>query len=372
MRRLKNYLKAHIRHRLEKVRTGLKDADIDTLLVQVEENRWYLSEFSGKDGQFDESAGALIINESQQVLATDSRYITQAQQEATGFRVIRYEKGLTTALPDILKEMGTQRLGFESARMSFQQFQRLNTELTKQNANVSLVPVEDLVETIRMVKEPIEIEAIRQSLAISERAFQTILEGLVPGITEKEIAWALEKELRDSGAQGLAFPPIIAAGPNGALPHAIASDKKITEEEPVLFDWGARCDMYCSDISRTIVLGKKDKRYDDIYKIVLDAQAMAIEAIKPGASGQAVDNIARNYIANKGFRDYFGHGLGHGVGLATHEKPSLSPFRPVTLEAGMVITVEPGIYIPGWGGIRLENMILVEANGATILNRLPL
>jgi Xaa-Pro aminopeptidase len=178
--------------------------------------------------------------------------------------------------------------------------------------------------------------------------------------------------MRESGAESVAFPPIVASGPNAALPHAIPGDRPVGRGEPILFDWGARLNGYCSDISRTIVLGPPDDTFEKVYQVVQDAQSMAIEAMKPGVSTQTVDKIARDHITAKGFGDHFGHGLGHGVGLATHEKPNLSPIRPMNLEVGMVTTVEPGIYIPGWGGVRLENMVVVEPEGAVVLNSSPL
>jgi Xaa-Pro aminopeptidase len=223
-----------------------------------------------------------------------------------------------------------------------------------------------------VIKDPEEMEAIRQSLALSESVFETLLESLSPGSSEKELAWAMEKGLREHGADSLAFPPIVASGPNGALPHAIPTDRIVGSNEPIVFDWGARLDGYCSDISRTVVLGEPDPTFKTIYQVVRDAQAKATEAMRPGMSTQAVDKIARDHISDHGFGDRFGHGLGHGVGLAVHEKPRLSPIRPMDLGVGMVMTVEPGIYIPGWGGVRLENMVVVKEDGATVLNRDPL
>ena len=206
---------------------------------------------------------------------------------------------------------------------------------------------------------------------LAEAAFDAIAPELGPGITEKELAWSLEQAMRQMGAEAVAFPPIVASGPNAALPHAVPTDRTLKEGEPILFDWGARLNGYCSDISRTLVLGKPDKTFKKIYQTVLDAQRKAVGLIKPGISTQEVDKIARDHIADMGYGDYFGHGLGHGVGLATHERPHLSPIRPTTLEAGMVTTVEPGIYIPGWGGVRLENMVVANVDGANVLNTTP-
>jgi Xaa-Pro aminopeptidase len=306
------------------------------------------------------------------LLATDSIYMTQARNEAKEFEIFVCEEGLASSLPEILKMIGSEHLGFESPRLPYRIFQKMEEQLKKDASSISLVPTEGLVEDLRMIKEPQEIEAIRKSLALSEMVFETLMEGLGVGVSEKELAWTMEKGLREAGADSVAFPPIVASGPNAALPHAIPTDRVIIEGEPVLFDWGARLEGYCSDISRTVVLGAPDDTFTKVYQVVKDAQSMAVEAIKPGVSSQVIDGIARDHIGDKGFKEYFGHALGHGVGLATHEKPRLSPVRPMNLEAGMVTTVEPGIYIPGWGGVRLENMVVLEEDGAVVLNRYPL
>jgi Xaa-Pro aminopeptidase len=359
-------------NRLAGLRAKLQDQGLDTLLVLQAENRRYLSGFTGEDGQCDESAGALFITPERQLLATDSRYETQAQMETPGFEIYCHKEGLAHALPDIVQTLQCERLGFESGRLSYLQFQEFEEKLKEEGASVSLIPTKDLVEELRMIKDAEELDAIGRSLALSESAFETVLKGLAPGLTEKDLAWALEKALRERGAESLAFPPIVASGPNAALPHAIATDRPVGQNEPILFDWGSRLNGYCSDISRTIVLGEPDHTFKTVYQVVRDAQSMAVEAIKPGMSTQTVDSIARDHIAAKGFGDRFGHGLGHGVGLAVHEKPRLSPLRPTSLEVGMVTTVEPGIYIPGWGGVRLENMVVVQEDGAIVLNREPL
>jgi len=359
------------KERLTRLRIRLEEEDFDTLLVLQGENRRYLSAFTGEDGQCDESAGALFITSERHILATDSRYETQAGAEAPGFEIFCYKEGLAISLPDILGTLGTERLGFESPKLSYYQFLKFEEQLRKASLTIAMIPAENLVESLRIKKEPQEIEAIRQSLALSESVFKDTVKDLSAGIKETELAWAIERGIREAGAEAIAFPPIVAAGPNAALPHAIPTDRPLGEGEPILFDWGARLNGYCSDVSRTLILGKPDDKFQNVYQVVREAQAMAIEAMKPGVSTQSIDKIARDYIADNGFEECFGHALGHGVGLATHEKPGLSPLRPVNLEAGMITTVEPGIYIPGWGGVRLENMVVVENDGAVVLNRLP-
>jgi Xaa-Pro aminopeptidase len=358
--------------RIEKVRELMKTMDIDTLLVSTGENRRYLSGFSGEDSQFDESAGSLFITGHELVLATDSRYDLQAAKEAEPFDIVCYREGLPKVLPEILQRLGSQRLGFESVRISIKQFHEFEKNISSQNRGVELVPTENIVERVREIKEEEEIEKTRQALRLAENAFERVLQKIHPGMTEKEISWLLEKEMRESGAETLSFPSIVASGPNSALPHAIPGDRKWVEGEPLLFDWGARLNGYCSDTSRTLVLGKKDDTFKKVFQTVADAQKKAIDAVRDGAGTLAVDRIARDHIEKKGFKGKFGHGLGHGTGLAVHEAPRLSPLKDTVLKAGMLVTVEPGIYLPDWGGVRIENQVVVRDKGAEVLNTLDI
>ena len=363
-------MQATIDHRVRQLRKGFTGAGIDALLVLVSENRRYLSGFSADDTQFDESAGALLITADDLLLATDSRYELQARREAPASEVICYREGLAKQLPDMLQHLRIDRLGFESVRLSVQQHEAVKTELAKSAKSIQLLPVEDLVEKLRIVKDETEVEQTRSALRIAEKAFTACLSHVRPGVTEKELAWMMEKGMREAGAEALSFSTIVAAGPNSALPHAVPGDRAVRQGEPILFDWGARLGGYCSDISRTVVLGKADGRFQKVFQTVLDAQRFAIDAIRPGASSREVDKIARDHIERKGYKGLFGHGLGHGTGLAIHEAPRLSPLKDFRLETGMVSTVEPGIYIPDWGGVRLENMIVVRESGAEVLNEL--
>jgi Xaa-Pro aminopeptidase len=363
-------LNSSIENRIKRLRESLSKTDIDTLLVLVGENRRYLSGFTGEDTLFDESAGALLISEAALILATDSRYELQARNEAALYEVICYREGLAKELPGVLKKLNTKRLGFESVRMSCMQYQKVIEALEKADYSTELIAVEEIVENLRIIKEKPEVDLMRQALHIAEEVFGACMQQLRAGMTEKELAWLLEKGMRESGAEGLSFPPIVASGPNGALPHAIPGDRVIQKGEPILFDWGARLNGYCSDISRTVVIDSPDSTFKKVFHTVLDAQRLAIDAIKPGMSSKAVDKIARDFIEEKGFGGKFGHGLGHGAGLAIHESPRLSPLKDIRLEPGMVTTVEPGIYLPDWGGVRLENMVVVTDDGAEVLNRI--
>jgi Xaa-Pro aminopeptidase len=363
-------LKNLLENRIENVRKALTGSDIDTLMVLVAENRFYLSGYTGEDSQFDETAGVLFITREELILATDPRFDTQAGLQAPLYDIICYKKGLTEELPEILKRLNTRRLGFESVRLSCLQYNKMTEAIKSAGLATDLVPVEDLVENLRVIKTEDEIEATRKALAIAENAFDEVTAGLEPGMTESEAAWKLEIAIREKGASGLSFPTICAAGPNSALPHAIPGDRKFKEGEPVLFDWGVFLRHYCSDTTRTVVLGKPDAQFQKVYTTVLEAQKRAIKEIKAGASSMAVDAAARKFIDGTEFKGKFAHGLGHGTGLAVHEAPRLNSLKDAPLRSGMIVTVEPGIYLPEWGGIRLENQVVVRPDGAEVLNHL--
>ncbi|MFV9646167.1 MAG: aminopeptidase P family protein [Desulfobacterales bacterium] len=360
-----------IKNRINILRKILSEKNLDTFMILVEENRRYLSGFTGEDTAFDESAGALFITGARLVLATDSRYELQARQEAPDYEIVCYKKGLVNELSNILKTLKTKKLGFESKRLSLMQYNKITGQLLSDGLQVQLVETEDIVESLRITKEEEEIKDIKKALFIAESAFRNfIANNIMPGITEKEAAWEIEKGMRETGADSISFPVIVASGPNSALPHAIPGNRRIKKGEPILFDWGAKRNGYCSDISRTVVIGKPDETFPKVYETVLNAQRMAIDAVRPGISSKAVDKIARDYIEKMGFKGKFSHGLGHGTGLAIHEYPGLNPIKDTKLDNNMVFTIEPGIYIPGWGGVRLENMVVVRENGAEALNSL--
>lgn len=361
-------MNAIIAQRIGRIRQALAEKNLDALMVSVQENRYYLSGFSGEDTQFDESAGALIITGHQLVLITDSRYELQARAEAIGFEIVCHKKALEKELPDIVKSLGIARLGFESVRLSQKNHAAYANGLGRLIPPVEMLATENLVETLRQIKTEEEIELTRRALRLAENAFSRVLETLRPGLTEKQVAWAMEKTMREAGAQSLSFPVIVASGPNSALPHAVPTDRQLALGEPILFDWGARLDHYCSDTTRTVVMGRPDERFDKVFDTVVTARDMAIDAVRAGVSGTAVDKVARDYIDRNGFAGKFGHSLGHGTGLAVHEAPRLSPIKDDALEAGMIVTVEPGIYLPDWGGIRMENQVVVRETGAEVLN----
>lgn len=355
-------------HRIQRIRDQLQENDMDTLLVLSDENRRYLSGFTGEDGGYGESAGALFITQNRLVLATDPRFELQAGIEAPMYDVVCYRSGLAGQFVDILSDLKTTRLGFEAGRMTCAQFKRLTETI---DGAVEMRNADSLLNSLRMCKDAGELDAMKQSLALAEDVFEAFLaEDLRPGLTERQAAWMLEKRMREGGAESVSFPVIAAFGDNSALPHAISGDRPLREGEPLLFDWGARMDGYCSDISRSFVLGRADERYKHVHRTVWDARARAIEAVSPGVRARDVDAAARQCIDQAGYGGKFGHGVGHGVGLAIHEPPSVGTTSEAVLAEGMVITIEPGIYLPGWGGVRLEEMVAVASEGASVLNRL--
>jgi Xaa-Pro aminopeptidase len=355
------------RERVRALREKLADTVPDTVWITQPENRRYLSRFKATDTQLTESSGSLLITETDALLVTDSRYATEAKKEAVDFEVITYQKGLVESLPGILGRLGTITLGFEEDSVTWGLHRELSKKLKKLSPRIRLTPLKGLVSGMREVKEKDEIKAIATSADLMCQILAEVIGSLEPGRTEKEVAWQIEGLTREGGAEDLAFPPIVASGPNGALPHAVPTERKLRTKEPIILDVGVRVDGYCCDMTRTIFLGTPGAKFRKIYRTVREAQLCALRDVRPGTETTLPDSTARQVIGDAGFGEYFGHALGHGVGLATHEGPRLGPQKPVELKRGMVVTIEPGIYIPGKGGVRLEEMVAVEKNGPRIL-----
>lgn len=359
------------RKRIERALGGLGGVGADSLLVLSCENRFYLSGFTATDTGFDESAGALLITADKLFLLTDSRYELAARQEAPLYDLVLYKGDFTETIASLVAGNGLRRLGVEMGRISHSSFLKLSNSISEKGADVELLDATPVLKTLRCKKEESEIGKIASALALAEDAFeQFLLNDLDYGISERQAAWLIEKRMREMGAESVSFPVIAAFGQNSAVPHAVCGDRTVQPGTPLLFDWGARVGGYCSDTTRSFVLGSCDEDYRRAHAAVYEAQQKAIEEIRPGVSAREIDAIARKHLEDSGFKDRFGHGLGHGVGIAIHEAPSLSPLSDAVLEEGMVVTIEPGIYIPQWGGIRLENMVVVRSDGAQVLNRL--
>ena len=359
--------KTRFQERLTALRSKLANISPDTLWIIQPENRRYLSGFRAEDGQLTESSGALLINGAEALLLTDTRYTTEAEKEAADYEVITLKDGIIKGLPDLLVRLGTRNLGFEEDHLVWDLHQRLAKALKKCSPPIRLTPLKGIVSAQRMVKDRFEIRKMAASARLMSEILDEVIRTIEPGRTEREIAWQIEHLAREAGADGLAFPSIVASGPNSALPHAVPTARKIRPQEPVTLDVGLRLDGYCSDMTRTVFLGTPRPLFKEIYRVVRRAQQSALPTVLPGTKSTVPDRTARKIIKDAGFGQYFGHSLGHGVGLATHEAPRLGPRKPVSLENGMVVTVEPGVYIPGKGGVRLEEMVVIEQKGPRIL-----
>lgn len=358
--------------RIQRVRERLREEGIDAFLVAVPENRYYLSGFEADDLLFTESSGYLLITEQTNYLLTDFRYEEEAKTEAPDFNVIIYRNGFPEALAGLGADLAVRRLGVEGHYLTVKLYGDIEKALRESRDEAEIISLTDAVEKLRVVKEPEEIERIRASLALTEEALQAVWEGLRPGKRERDVAWEIERRIREGGGEAVSFPPIVAAGPNGALPHAVPTDRLIGEGESVILDLGSRLHHYCSDMTRTWVAGEPHPKLREIYSVVREAQAAAQAVVRAGEETAVVDAVARDFIGDAGYGDYFGHGLGHGVGLAVHELPGLRKTKGTILEENMIVTVEPGIYLPGFGGVRLENMVRVTATGCEVLNGVDL
>ncbi len=335
----------------------LEAEDLGAILVTDAANRRYLTGFRG-------SAGMLLVDTEGACLLTDSRYTQQAQSEAPDCSIVPTASDPYETLSETLEKRGINRVGFEAQQVTFDGHRRISEHVS----SVEWVPTTQMVEQLRLIKDDEELAVMKEAAAIADRALEEILPAVAPGRAEEDIALDLEFCMRRMGAEGLSFPLIVASGARSSLPHGRASEKIVQEGDFITFDYGARYKGYCSDATRTVVVGRADEEQRKVYDTVLGAQEAAVAHVAPGQTGREVDSVARDIIDGAGYGEYFGHGLGHGVGLAVHEGPSLSQRRgDRELECGMVVTVEPGIYIPGWGGVRIEDLVVVTESGCEIL-----
>ena len=349
-----------LKNRLQRLRQRLAEKEVDGILVSQPENRYYLSYFGG-------SAGYLLITPQNEILATDFRYIEQAKRQAPDYKIFLISSDILDWLPRLVADLGLKRLGFEAGHITFALHQQL-TDILKQS-RLKLIPLHGLIESLRVIKEPEEIELITKAVEITDNALEYIEDMMHTGMSEKEVAWEIEKFLRENGSEPIPFDIIAASGPNSALPHAKPSSHTIQSGEPIIIDIGARFGDYSSDLSRTICLGTTDDTFNKVYDTVLKAQLRAIAAIKKGMTGGEVDDVARMVIKQAGYGEAFGHGLGHGIGLAPHEQPRLGPNSSEPLAAGMVFTIEPGIYLTGWGGARIEDVLVMEEGKIRVISK---
>jgi Xaa-Pro aminopeptidase len=354
--------------KLDALKKMMRRGRIDALLVTQPENRRYLSGYTATDTSIAESSGVLLIARTgTPLLLTDSRYELHAAAEAAGFEIVLYPKGLLALLTKLLPRLGVKRLGFESHYLLYETARKLTALAEK--LGIAAVPLAGLVEKMRLCKEAEEIARIEKSVLLNEAVFREVFATLRVGESEREVAMRIENTMLLKGAERPSFATIVAGGPNGAAPHAVPGSRLLREGEPIVIDMGLILDGYCSDMTRTVVLGTPDERTVEIFRLVRRAQLAATAAIRAGITGRAADRAARAIINAAGLGDRFGHGLGHGVGLAVHEGPALNRRNGKKLRPGMIVTIEPGVYLPGWGGVRLENMAVVEEGGCRVLNR---
>lgn len=352
----------HHAKRIAALKTLMDAADIPTLLILHPANRYYLSGFELHDGQCNESSGCLLIRANgPDWLLTDARFTEVARrhwpEEYTHIHgAPRLEK-----ITEFVKSLGIRDLWIEAHAICAEMYLELGKSLDPH-------PAPRLVEELRTVKDSAELAALKASCALNHRVYDILRPQLAPGLTEKDVAWMLETAFRENGAEGLSFAPIVGFGPNGALPHATPGQTRLTPETPVLIDMGGRLDGYCSDQTRTWWIGDRPSdEFRSALELVQEAQRLAIAKVAPGVATSELHAAAKDFFARRGAAEHFTHSLGHGIGLETHEAPGVGPIRPTVLKPGMVITVEPGLYYPQWGGVRWEHMVVVTENGHDVL-----
>ena len=355
-------MKRQTEQRRAKLRRLIKKDRLSAILVTNETNVTYLTGFTG-------DSSYLLLTPENQIILSDHRYGTQLQEECPGIDVELRGPGMTIAelTRKIVKKTKLGAVAIEAASVSVGQFDALTNLLDK----VELVKTNGLVERLRQIKDKEEVAAIRVAIDLAEKAFAVVRASLRSELTEREVAHELERQIRLFGGDCCSFTPIVGVGDRAALPHYRPGHRRIGESDFVLIDWGARAQLYVSDLTRVLVTGRISPKLERIYGVVLKAQQAAIARIRPGARMEDIDAVARNVIAKAGHGKHFGHSLGHGIGLQVHEAPRLAEKQEEQLKAGMVVTVEPGIYLPNWGGVRIEDDVLVTKSGHEVLSSVP-
>ncbi|MDQ1273860.1 MAG: Xaa-Pro dipeptidase [Planctomycetota bacterium] len=346
--------------RLEKLKKKLKEEDVGGFLITNETNVRYITNFTG-------SESVLLITPDSDYLFTDFRYVEQAQQDIPWIKIAEKKISLIKTICGKIRRLNIKKLYIESLYLTFDQYD----EITKNTKGIHIVPTKGIIEEYRKRKTPEELEKIRTAVDIAEKAYYGIRKKILAGVSEKKLADFLEFEIRKQGGEKSSFEIICAAGPRASQPHARATTRAIHKKDAILIDWGASFRFYNSDLTRISFVDKIPTEFKKIYQIVLDAQRFAIDSVRQGKMAKEVDYAARSYIAKKGFSKCFGHGVGHGIGLEIHEGPTINRRSKEILEENMVFTIEPGIYIPGWGGVRIEDMVLVSSGGCSVLSTVP-
>ncbi|AIQ69993.1 M24 family metallopeptidase [Paenibacillus graminis] len=341
--------------RVSKLRKVLQEQGLDAILITSGINRRYLSGFTG-------SSGFVLVTGDDSYLLTDFRYMTQAAEQVTGLKVVQHGPKFIDTVRELLQGANV-RIGFEQDDVTFSAYSAYAAALQP----AVLVPVSKAVENLRAFKDEGELAVMQRAADLADATFSHILNVIKPGMTERDVDLEMEFYMRTHGATSSSFDTIVASGERSAMPHGVASSKVIQNNEFVTFDFGALLDGYCSDVTRTIALGTPDPKLKEIYDIVLEAQLHTLANIKPGMTGRECDALARDVITRYGYGEYFGHSTGHGLGMEVHENPRLSKLADEIMEPGMVVTVEPGIYLPGLGGVRIEDDIVITESGTMLL-----
>lgn len=337
--------------KLTRLREAMEKVNIDGLLITSTYNRRYMTGFTG-------TAGVALISQKEAKFITDFRYVEQAGKQAVDYEIVQQKATIIEEVAKLAKEMKIEKLGFEQEHLTFAAFKAYEKAVYAQ-----LIPISGIIENLRLIKTPSEIKILKEAANVADRAFTHILDFIRPGITELDVSNELEFYMRKEGATSSSFDTIVASGKRSALPHGVASNKVIEKGDFVTLDYGAYYNGYVSDITRTVAVGKPSEELIKIYDIVLEAQLLGMSGIKPGMTGKEADAITRNLIVKKGYGEYFGHSTGHGIGLEIHEGPALSIKSDLILQPGMTVTCEPGIYLPGVGGVRIEDDTIITTDG---------
>lgn len=338
--------------KLDKIRNRFKELSIDGLLITSEYNRIYMTGFTG-------TSGIALISEDKAVFMTDFRYTEQAAKQVKEYEIVQHTGPLSEEVAQLVSKLGIKKLGFEQDHLTYQEYSNYKKVLN----SVEFIPVSGAVEKLRLIKSPAEIKILKEAAEIADAAYKHILTFVKPGVREIDVSNELEFFMRKNGAVSSSFDIIVASGYRSALPHGVASEKEIEKGDFVTLDFGAYYKGYCSDITRTFAVGQPSDELKKIYSIVLEAQLRGMKGIKPGMTGKEADALTRDYISEHGYGEYFGHSTGHGLGMEVHEGPALSYRSDTILQPGMVVTVEPGIYIPDLGGVRIEDDTVITENG---------
>lgn len=353
--------------RVAAVRDKFEAAGIDGILITHPTNRRYLTGFTADDTPPNESSGHLIIGKDRCVLVTGSVNVTQAEAQAPHVEVVNREPSWGACDARFIQELGIKRVGYEADAMLVSVFNGIQKALDEEGYDCEWVEADGLVEELRAVKSPSEIELLRKAFEITVETFERVAPTIRAGQTEAEIAWKIHQSFVELGAEGPAFPTIVAAGTHAARPHHEPGEAVIEEGQSIIIDMGARYQGYCADLTRTVWVGEPDERLKEVYPVVSQAVEQVFERLGSGMTGKELDAIARDYINRHGFGDAFTHSLGHGVGLRVHEGPSANKRSEDVLKPGNTLTIEPGAYFPEWGGVRVEDVVLVTEDGFEIL-----